>query len=97
MVYGIKQAIAATACEACGRLDPTMHARFCADRDNVRFGGTGRFRGALCGFCNSALGWHERRGWPLSPWLAEYLARAVIRPLVAHDADRQLALITKDG
>ena len=92
LIHGIKTARAATACEGCRRVDSGRSSTgFCADHSDARHGGSGRFRGVLCLYCNTALGYHERRGWPLAPWLAEYIARAAVRPLLEQD-EEQLTL-----
>ena len=90
---GIASARKATQCEACARPDPAYkNGRFCADHSDARYGGSGRYRGALCGFCNIALGFHERRGWPLTPWLERYLSIVAARPPLEPNKD-QLELL----
>jgi hypothetical protein len=92
LIEARRLARAASQCEACERREPGIHNVFFADHSDAKLGGSGRFRGILCSFCNSAVGFHERRGWPLTPWLERYLSMVATRPPLAPNVD-QLELL----
>lgn len=85
---GYSLAGAATACEACGATKSGHGSgRFVADHSDLRHGGTGRYRGALCQPCNLATGWMERHDWVGPDYLVAYLQRSD-----SHVADLKRAL-----
>jgi len=74
MKLGILTARRGTRCQACETETPGGRwKRFVADHSDKRLGGTGLFRGVLCAPCNLIVGFHERHGYRLPPWIAEYL------------------------